>query len=137
MKKFTEWAKNGISAHVKAINSVPQNAIQVINTYKHGEAWVFDDPNVGLVKEPFVAGADTLIQHIADTWLGGKDKVTIIFADIAFPNYDIIIDKVDKNVMGESGTTYFCAALNMELWLCPALLKYFKTSPNTIWAQFK
>jgi len=32
------------------------NAINVISPYKHHGMWVFDDPRVGLVQEPFVSG---------------------------------------------------------------------------------
>ena len=37
------------------------NAINVIAPYKHHGMWVFDDPRVGFVQEPFVAGADAMI----------------------------------------------------------------------------
>ena len=38
-----------------------KNSIFVIKPYKWEGLWVFDDPAVGLVKEPFVGGADTII----------------------------------------------------------------------------
>jgi len=38
-----------------------QNSIFVIKPYKWEGMWVFDDPKVGLVREPFVSGADTMI----------------------------------------------------------------------------
>ncbi len=38
-----------------------KNSIFVINPYKWNGMWVFDDERVGLDKEPFVAGADTMI----------------------------------------------------------------------------
>jgi hypothetical protein len=37
------------------------NAINFIIPYRHEGMWVFDDPRVGLAKEPFVSGADTMI----------------------------------------------------------------------------
>ena len=37
------------------------NAINVISPYKYHGMWVFDDSRVGLMQEPFVAGADTMI----------------------------------------------------------------------------
>jgi hypothetical protein len=40
------------------------NVINVIAPYKHQGMWVFDDPRVGLVQEPFVAGADTIIDRV-------------------------------------------------------------------------
>ena len=40
------------------------NAINVIAPYSHLGMWVFDDKRVGLVEEPFVGGADTMIDRI-------------------------------------------------------------------------
>lgn len=37
------------------------NTIAVIFPYRYEGLWVFDDEKAGLVQEPFVAGADTLI----------------------------------------------------------------------------
>jgi len=36
---------------------VTSNSILVITPYSHNGLWVFDGPNAGLVREPFVAGA--------------------------------------------------------------------------------
>lgn len=43
-----------------ALVSSPMNATNVIAPYKHLDMWVFDDPRVGLVQEPFVSGATQL-----------------------------------------------------------------------------
>ena len=40
------------------------NAIGVIVPYKYEGLWVFDDPAVGLVREPFVSGIDTMIDKL-------------------------------------------------------------------------
>ena len=40
-----------------------KNSIFVIKPYKWEGLWVFDDANVSLVKEPFVGGADTMIDR--------------------------------------------------------------------------
>jgi hypothetical protein len=48
-----------------------KNSIFVIKPYKWQGCWVFDDDAVGLVREPFVGGADTMIDvataHIPNT----------------------------------------------------------------------
>ena len=33
------------------------NSLMVISPYKHHGMWVFDDPSVGLDKEPFIAAS--------------------------------------------------------------------------------
>jgi len=49
---------------VEANREPKMNAINVIAPYKYHGQWVFDDPRVGLAQEPFVAGADTWIDHV-------------------------------------------------------------------------
>jgi hypothetical protein len=43
---------------------IAMNTINVIAPYKHLGMWVFDDPRVGLSKEPFVSGADAMIDRV-------------------------------------------------------------------------
>jgi hypothetical protein len=52
---------SGSNAWPGSVHDDPMNAINVISPYKHIGMWVFDDARVGLMQEPFVAGADTLI----------------------------------------------------------------------------
>ena len=40
------------------------NTVNVIAPYKHLGMWVFDDPRVGLSQEPFVSGADAMIDRV-------------------------------------------------------------------------
>jgi hypothetical protein len=109
-----------------------KNSIFAIETYRHGAAWVFDDPSVGLVKEPFVAGADTLIDRIC----GGKDRVTLVFSELRFPSAKLTLTKVGGGP--STGTDYVCEEMGRaELWLCPALNLYFPESPVTIYVDFK
>lgn len=40
------------------------NSLFVIAPYKYEGMWVFDDPAVGLSKEPFIAGIDMMIDKV-------------------------------------------------------------------------
>jgi hypothetical protein len=62
------------------------NAINVIAPYKHQGMWVFDDPRVGLVQEPFVAGADTVIDRVVVTFL--MLSVVLPWSSPALPSQD-------------------------------------------------
>lgn len=110
------------------------NAIKHLNVYKFGDQWVFDDAAVGLDKEPFVAGADTLIDKLAPP---NERKVGITFSDNFFPTHDFTVDMVKDDSHINAGTYYHCEELKHDLWLCPALLKYFKTPPNKIYFKIK
>ncbi|NBC46902.1 MAG: hypothetical protein GVY22_02680, partial [Gammaproteobacteria bacterium] len=72
------------------------NALNVIHPYKWQGLWVFDDDRVGLDKEPFVEGADTII----DKALAAKgipepeDGFRLLFSAGPFPRYDLKFDWV-------------------------------------------
>src|ERR1051325_8741277 len=60
--------------------ALKMNAINVIAPYKHHGQWVFDDPHVGLVQEPFVAGADTWIDRVVSDIPNAARGFTLIFS---------------------------------------------------------
>ena len=91
------------------------NAINVIAPYKHLGMWVFDDPRVGLDKEPFVSATDAMIDRLV--------------ADIP--------DAANGFVTEGGGNWYYSPQLDMEGWLCPALLKYFPEAPRALYVQVK
>ena len=111
------------------------NALQVIFPYLHQGMWVFDDEDTGLNKEPFVAGADTVIDRAikAKGLLHADKGFRLIFSSGAFPNYDLKLDWVRE---GDGGNWYRADQFDMEGWLCPALFCYFDEAPSTIYAQF-
>jgi hypothetical protein len=63
------------------------NAINVIAPYKHHGMWVFDDPRVGLAQEPFVAGADTMIDRVVADIPNAAHGFTLIFSGGPFPGH--------------------------------------------------
>ena len=61
------------------------NAIHVIHPYRDGGTWVFDDPAVGLRREPFVAGADLVIDRMVENLPGAARGFTLLFSASPFP----------------------------------------------------
>lgn len=111
---------------------MPKNNIFVIRPYKFGNTWVFDDPATGLIKEAFVAGADTMIDvataqfNVPDP----KNGFVMLFSEQPFPGYQIVL-KWRYADMG--GNVYEWGAI--EGWLCPALFEYFGKAPNKIYVK--
>lgn len=105
------------------------NAINVIHPYKYKGQWVFDDKSKDLDKEPFVAGADTLLDILTDN----ANECTVIFSKTKFPDAQFSLEKIEED--GADGTFYKYD--NHMLWLCPALLKYFERPPRNISFQIK
>ena len=63
------------------------NSIKIIHPYKYQGVWVFDDEKVGLVREPFVSGADDIIERLVTSIPKAKHGFSLIFSDIPFPGY--------------------------------------------------
>jgi hypothetical protein len=111
-----------------------KNSIFVIKPYKWEGMWVFDDPNVGLVKEPFVGGADTMIDR-ATAQIQNADRGFIaVFSAGYFPDAQIVLEWARED---GGGNVYRWAEKEMEGWLCPALLKYFEKAPQKLHIQVK
>jgi hypothetical protein len=110
------------------------NAIAAIHPYKTEGLWVFDDPAVGLLQEPFVSGADTIIERMVESIPNADTGFTLLFSAQAFPGFQLELDWLRTEM---SGNWYGSAALGMEGWLCPALFKYFESAPPKLYAQFR
>jgi hypothetical protein len=110
------------------------NSIFVIKPYKWEGLWVFDDATVGLVKEPFVGGADTMIDvatsHIPDAEKG----FLALFSANYFPSAQIVLE---WQTADGGGNVYHWMDKNLEGWLCPALLRYFSEPPEKLYIQVK
>ncbi len=110
------------------------NSIQAIHPYFDNGLWVFDDDAVGLVKEPFVAGADLILDRIAEQVPDAHNGFTLIFSELAFPGHMVSLDWMHEEF---GGNVYHCKELDMVGWLCPALLKYFNEAPKQIYAEVR
>lgn len=106
------------------------NQINTIYPYKNKGQWMFDDESVGLKGEPFVAGADDMLDMLVE-----KASCILIFSKDPFPDATHTIRNIGDNSIG--GTDYYSEDFEHQLWLCPALLKYFKEPPAKIYFKVK
>jgi hypothetical protein len=111
-----------------------KNSIFVIKPYKWEGMWIFDDPAVGLAREPFVGGADTIIDVATADIPNANRGFVAVFSAGYFPDAQIVLDWVREE---GGGNVYRWADRNMEGWLCPALLRYFETAPQKLFIQVK
>jgi hypothetical protein len=110
------------------------NAINVIAPYKHHGMWVFDDARVGLVQEPFVAGADTMIDRVVADIPDAARGFVLVFSASPFPDHEYRLDWLRSE---SGGNWYRSEQLGMEGWLCPALFRYFSEAPKELYVQVK
>jgi hypothetical protein len=110
------------------------NAINVIAPYKYLDMWVFDDARLGLVQEPFVEGADVIIDRVVEGVPNAGSGFLLLFSATPFPGHQFMLSwrRADAG-----GNYYYSQAHGTEGWLCPALLKYFELAPKEIYFQAK
>ena len=108
------------------------NSLFVIQPYKHLGMWVFDDPRVGLVQEPFVSGADLIIDEMVRGLPGAEGGFRLIFSPTPFPGHALHLRRIRPEY---GGNWYLWEERGMEGWLCPALFKYFPEAPPDLYAQ--
>ena len=108
------------------------NSIFVIGPYRYLGMWVFDDPKMGLVQEPFVGGADSIIDEWVASIPNAGAGFRLIFSASPFPGYTLRLTWRRAEL---SGNIYFAEAFDREGWLCPALLKYFESAPAELYAK--
>jgi hypothetical protein len=110
------------------------NALNIIAPYKDHGMWVFDDPRVGLSQEPFVAGADAMIDRVVADIPDAEHGFTMLFSATPFPGYQ---HRLDWRREDSGGNVYYSEQLDMEGWLCPALFEYFTEAPQQIYVQVR
>ncbi len=112
------------------------NALNVIIPYKYEGMWVFDDAEAGLDKEPFVEGADVIIDRALEAkgLVDAERGFRLLFSAGEFPRYDV---KFTWLRAADGGNYYKAQGSDIEGWLCPALFKYFDEAPKEIYARFE
>ena len=108
------------------------NAIKFISPYRHDGMWVFDDPRASLDKEPFVSGADRMIDVLVADIPNAAEGFRLLFSASPFPGFAA---KLQWRREEYGGNWYFSSDYDMEGWLCPALFKYFEKAPKEIYVK--
>jgi hypothetical protein len=73
---------------------------------------------------------DLLTSHIPDAANG----FVLLFSGSEFPGFQ---HRVEWRREQGNGNVYFSPALQVEGWLCPALLRYFERPPAKLFIQVK
>jgi hypothetical protein len=108
------------------------NSILVIQPYRFADTWVFDDPQAGLRKEPFVAGVPEIIDKIVVDIPNAEKGFRLLFSAQDFPGST---HKFELMRPEKGGNWYYSPKYKMEGWLCPSLFKYFKQAPQILYVK--
>lgn len=109
------------------------DAVMVVEPYRYENAWVFDDPATGLVREPFVAGITEIIDRLAGALRNANDGFRLLFAATPFSGHQVSLCWVRADPV--EGNWYRAEDTGEEGWLCPALFCYFPTPPPRIFVR--
>ena len=96
------------------------NTIGMIEVYKYSGYWVFDDAVHGLVREAFVAGADTLIDNMVTDIPNAESGFICVFSKNPFPTCQYTL-KLKTRGNEITGNWYNCEELGIDGWLCGSL----------------
>jgi len=99
--------------------------------YRHEAAWVFDDPQIGLVKEPFVEGIDRMIDRLTGSIETARSGFRLRFAEFPFEGWQTSLTWLRADPV--EGNWYRANDAGDEGWLCPALFFYFAQVPPMIY----
>lgn len=111
-----------------------KNQIIVIQPYRFGGTWVFDDPNVGLTAEPFVSGIPEIIDHVlAEKKIDRTSRFRLLFSESPFPGSR----QLERREPEFGGMWYRDVETGMVGWLCPALFRYFDVAPDNLFCSIE
>jgi hypothetical protein len=110
----------------------PGNSLMVIEPYWDGGTWVFDDEELGLHKEPFVAGVPEMIDHMVRDIPDARQGCRVTFSAAQFPGWQYKLTWVKQEA---GGNIYRLDRPRMQGWMCPALFKYFEHAPRQIYVK--
>src|SRR5262245_45687063 len=96
----------------------PTETVFVIEPYRHDEAWVFDDPRVGLVREPFVAGIDEMIDRMVVGIPNAATGFRLYFGMFPFTGHQTVLEWVRSDPVEGN---WYRSPDGGEGWLCPAM----------------
>lgn len=109
------------------------NSIFVIAPYFYIGTWVFDDEQVGLVREPFVSGMPEMIDHLVRDIPNAQQGFRMTFSPQPFPDHTHSL----KWLREDGGGNWYRlqGETNLEGWLCPALFRYLETAPGFLYVK--
>jgi hypothetical protein len=108
------------------------NSLLVIEPYRTGKVWRFDEPRMHLHGEPFVEGSSEMIDKMVAETPGTENGVRLIFSQQQFPGAQFRLDHLYSQ---DGGNWYHNEQYQMKGWLCPALFKFFPRAPQHIYVR--
>lgn len=99
--------------------------------YRHLGTWCYDDPRSNIVAEPFVQGAEKIIDFaLAEDGFSPETDLVKLYWNT---KGHWTIEKIATEMRdGEQWNKYRLVNSTIEGWLCPQLLTFFHTAPEKL-----
>ncbi len=114
------------------VNQMPTGKL-VLEPYRQGEAWLFDDPAVGLFREPFVGDTNLMIDRLAAAIPDAKNGFRLIVSHEPLEGQQAVLDWARADPV--EGNWYRARDTGEEGWLCPSLFCYFPEAPKNLYVR--
>ncbi|MBL59694.1 MAG: hypothetical protein CMO75_08495 [Verrucomicrobiales bacterium] len=108
------------------------NTIFRISVQSIDGLWCYDDVSFEVKGQPFVFGADLILDKMADRIDEVGDQLNLVFSSIPFPGSEFCLDFVREET---EGFVYRWEEKNLQGWLSPSLRNYFPEPPPNIYLQ--
>jgi hypothetical protein len=94
--------------------------------------WVFTDASVDLEREPFVSGAETILDELVRGVPDARDGVLLLSSASPFPGFQRSLTLAREEY---GGRWYGLDGSSFEGWLCSALFRYFSEAPAKLYVR--
>ncbi len=94
--------------------------------------WVYDDASFGVKEQPFVFGADLILEKMVAQVEGEGDQLNLVFSSVPFPGSEFCLGFVREET---EGFVYRWEEKNLQSWLSPSLRNYFPEPAPKIYLQ--
>jgi hypothetical protein len=103
-----------------------------ITPYKFQGFWLFDDPSVGIQREPLTGGADHFLDFLTEGIPNATRGCRLEFSNESFPGHTAHFTRSRPQYGGYS---YSWAERGLEGWFGPAFLKHFESVPADLYVK--
>ena len=109
------------------MNSIHRILVRVVEGI-----WIYDDASFGVLEQPFVFGADLILEKMVAQVEGARGRLNLVFSSIPFPGSQFCLGFVREET---EGFVYRWEKKNLQGWLSPSLRNYFPEPPPKIYLQ--
>ena len=124
--------------------------LMVIEPYWHEGLWVFDDASRGLDREPLQGcfeaevreiralarliggGVTKMIDYLVKDVPDAREGFILLFSSRPFAGYQLELSRIAEE---DDGCLYRGDNYRAEVWLSPALTRYFETAPESLYVK--